>query len=88
MMEEIFFAGGDALVYLAKQMHKNCSITFVWGHPFSTYLSHDLIFNPIPLYAPIHILDDSPPFPHLCKYLMHGQFLNQKQIRIFECRIH
>ena len=27
---------GDALVYLAEPMHKKCSITFVWGHPFST----------------------------------------------------
>ena len=30
--------GGDVLVYLAKPMHKKCSITFVWGHPFSTYV--------------------------------------------------
>ena len=41
-MEEnnnIFFAGSDALVYLAQLMHKIYSITFVWGHPFSTYVS-------------------------------------------------
>ena len=33
MIEEnndIFRAGGDALVYLAKPMHKKA---FVWGHP-------------------------------------------------------
>ena len=40
MMEEnndIFLAGGDALVYLAVPMNKKYSTTFVWGHPFSTY---------------------------------------------------
>ena len=30
----IFLAGGDALVYLAGPMHKKYSTTFVWGHPF------------------------------------------------------
>ena len=38
MMEEnndIFYAGGDTLVYLAKPKHKKYSETFVWGHPFS-----------------------------------------------------
>ena len=38
MMEEnsnIFLAGGDALVYLDKKH----STTFVWSHPFSTYVS-------------------------------------------------
>ena len=42
MMEEnndIFLAGGDALVYLARPMHKKYSTTFVWGHSFSTYVS-------------------------------------------------
>ena len=46
MMEEnndIFLAGGDALVYLAEPMHKKCSITFVWGQPFivRTHLTTD-----------------------------------------------
>ena len=44
MMEEnndIFLAGGDALVYLAEPMHKKCSTTFVRGHPFSKYVSYD-----------------------------------------------
>ena len=39
MMEEnndIFLAGDDVLVYLAVPVHKKYSITFVWGHPFST----------------------------------------------------
>ena len=41
--------------------------------------------TPLPLYAPVHILDDPPPFPQLRKYLMHGLFFNQeteKNIRI------
>ena len=51
MMEEkndIFLAGSDALVYLAGPMHKKYSITFVWGHPFSTYVSYDQFFNLFP----------------------------------------
>ena len=42
MMEEnndIFLAGNDALVYLAIPMHKKYCTTFVWGHPFSKYVS-------------------------------------------------
>ena len=34
--------------------------------------------TPLPLYAPVHILDDPPPFPQLRTYLMHGLFLDQK----------
>ena len=30
-----------ALVYLAEPMHKKYSITFVWDHLFSTYVSYD-----------------------------------------------
>ena len=41
MMEEndIFLAGGDALVYLAGPKLKKSSTTYVWGHLFSTYVS-------------------------------------------------
>ena len=47
MMEEnndIFLAGADVLVYLAVprgalSVHKKYSTTFVWGHPFSMYVS-------------------------------------------------
>ena len=42
MMEEnndIFLVGSDALVFLAVTAHKKYSTTFVWGHPFSTYMS-------------------------------------------------
>ena len=41
-MEEnngIFPAGSSALVYLAEPMHKKYFTTFVWGYPFSTYIS-------------------------------------------------
>ena len=41
MMEEnndFLLAGGYALVYLAKPMHKKYFTAFVWGHPFSTYV--------------------------------------------------
>ena len=61
-MEEnnnIFLAGGDALLYLAEPMHKK---VFVWGHPLSTYLSYDF-FSSLPLWAPAYILDDAHPLP-------------------------
>ena len=29
---DIFLAGGDAVIYLAEPMYKPCSTTFVWGH--------------------------------------------------------
>ena len=34
--------------------------------------------TPLPLYAPVHILDNPPLFPELCTYLMNDLFLNQK----------
>ena len=80
-MEEnnnIFLAGRDALVHLAEPVHKKYSTTFVWGHPFGTYVSYDQFFNFLPLYAPAHILDDRSPFPQLRTYLIDGLFLNQK----------
>ena len=42
MMEEsndIFLVGVDALVYLTRLMHKKYYIIFVWGDPFSAYVS-------------------------------------------------
>ena len=69
---DIFLAGGDALVYLAEPTLKKYSTTFVWGHPFSTYVSYE------PLHASLHILEDHPPFPKLLTYLMDDLFLNQK----------
>ena len=42
---DIFLVDGDALVYLAEPMHKKHSTKFVWGHPFSTFVSYDQFFN-------------------------------------------
>ena len=76
---DIFLAGGDALVYLAESMQKRYFWKFIWGHLFSTYVSYDRFFNsPLP-YAPLHILYDSPPFPQLRSYLMDSLFLNQNR---------
>ena len=36
---DIFLAGGDALLYMAVPMHQKYSATLVWGHQFSTYVS-------------------------------------------------
>ena len=52
---DIFLAGGDALVYLAEPLHKKYSTKFVWGHPFSTYVSYNRQFtfwmtSPFPTY--------------------------------------
>ena len=46
---DILLAGGDTLVYLARPIHKKNSTTFVWGHPFSTYVSYDQFFNNLSL---------------------------------------
>ena len=50
-MEEnnnIFLAGGYALVYLAEPIHKEHSTKYFWGSPFSTYASYDQVFNSPP----------------------------------------
>ena len=73
-----FLAGDDVLVYLTKPVHKKYSTTFVWGHPFSTYVSYDQFFNPPP---PVRTCTDfgvHPTFPQLRTYLMDGLFLNEK----------
>ena len=83
MMEEnnkIFVAGGDALVYLAEPMHKKYSTAFVWDHPLSTYISYERFFNPLPLYAPAHILNEPPlappPIPPVA-YVLNGWPISQ-----------
>ena len=78
MMEEnndIFLAGGDAVVYLAEPVHKKYSTIFVWGHPFSTYVLYNQFFNPLPLYTP-HILDDPPSTPPVA-YVLNGWPISQ-----------
>ena len=79
MMKEnnnIFLAGSDAPVYLAKPMHKKYSTTFVCGHLLRTYVSYDQFFNTLALYAPVQVLGDPPSFPQLRMYFMDGLFLN------------
>ena len=60
MTEEnnIFPASGDVLVYLAEPLHKKYSTTFIWGYPFSRYVSYDRIFKPLFWMIPT-------PFPQL-----------------------
>ena len=59
---EIFLTGGDALGYLAGTMHKKYSTRFVWGHPFSRYVSYNQFFNPLPKCAfRVHL-----PSPSFC----------------------
>ena len=36
---DILLAGGDALVYLTRPIHKKYPTTYVWGHLFSAYVS-------------------------------------------------
>ena len=38
---DIFIAGGDALVYLTGTMHTKYSTAFGWGYSFSTYVFYD-----------------------------------------------
>ena len=83
---DIFLAGGDALVYLAEPMYKKYSTKWFLGNSFRTYVSYDVLFSPCAqLYT---FLMNSPPFLQLRTYLMDGLFLNQKQITTFQYRIH
>ena len=41
LKNDVFLAGGDALVYLNEPMHKKYSTAFAWGHLFSEYVSYD-----------------------------------------------
>ena len=75
MMEEsnnIFLAGGDALVYLAETVQKKNSTKLFWGNLFivRTYLMTDFL-TPLPLYAPVHIFDDLP-FILPVSYVLNG----------------
>ena len=45
---DIFLACCDALVYLVVPVHTKYSTTFVWGDPFTTYVSNDQFFNTPP----------------------------------------
>ena len=41
----IFLAGGGALVYLTEPMHKKYFTNLFWGIAFSTYVSYDRVFH-------------------------------------------
>ena len=91
VMEEnngTFLVGCDALVHLAEPMHKKYFATFVWGHPFSTYVSCDRFFNPSPQ---LHICTHFGWHPSIAPvaYALNGWPIShpKKQIRTFEYRI-
>ena len=85
---DIFLAGGDALVYLTEPMRKKYSTKLVWGHPFSTYIFYDLFFNsPFPVRTCKHLGWPPRPFPQLRMYLMVAYFSTKKQIT-FHYRLH
>ena len=75
MMQEssdIFLAGGDALVYLAKPLLNKYSTAFVWAiHLVRTYVMTNFSTH-------LHHLHDFTSFPQLRTYLMNGLFLNRK----------
>ena len=78
MMQEnsdIFLAGGDALVCLAEPMQISQQHLFVAIHLVRTYLMTN--FSPLlPLYTPVHILDDPPSIPPVA-YVLNGWPISQ-----------
>ena len=81
MMEEnkdIFLAGVGALVNLAGLMRKIYSTTFVWDHPFSTHVSFDELFNPLPPCTHMYVFRVTPfgvrDFIYLILLLSHFDF--------------
>ena len=78
-MEEnnsIFLAGGDAVVYLVKPMHKKYSAPCLGGHPFSTYVSYDRFFNPSPQVRICTHFDWLPSIPSVA-YVLNGKPISQ-----------
>ena len=81
---DIFLGGGDALVYLTRSMHKKYSTTFVWGHPFSTYVSYDLFFHPFCVRDFIDLVLSSPSLTLLvCHSVLLLLYLRNSKIDIF-----
>ena len=81
----IFLVSCDALKYLAELMHKKYSATFVWDHPFRTYISYDRVFNPSPqVHTCTHF--GWPPSIVPVAYVLNGWPIShpKKQIRTFE----
>ena len=63
-MEEnsnIFLVSGDALVYLADQMHEKYSTKLFWVYPFNTHLSYDSYNSPSPVRTFAHFGWLPPP---------------------------
>ena len=74
--QDIFLASGDALVYLAKPVHKKYSTKLFWGNPFSTYVSYGQFFNsPPPVRTCTHFWWP-PPIPQVV-YLRNGWLISQ-----------
>ena len=84
---DVFLVDGDVLVYLIEPMHKKYFITFAWGYPFSAYVSYNRFFNPLPLYPPVHNLDEPLRSPSCVRTSGMAYFSTKKQIRTFEYRI-
>ena len=86
---DIVLAGGDALLYLGEPMHKNYPTTFVWGHSFSTYVSHDRFLNsPPPVRTCTHFWRLPLLSPSCVRTSWMAYFPTKKQITTFEYRIH
>ena len=51
--KDIFFAGGDALLYLAIPVHKKYSATFVWDHPFKHMYAFRVTVSAVGLFQKI-----------------------------------
>ena len=78
--KDFFFAGGDALVYLAKPMLKKYSTKLLLGNQFSTHVSYERLFNSPPRVRTCTHFWWSPLHSPSCvlTYLTDGLFLNQK----------
>ena len=72
----------DALVYLARPMHKKYSTTFFWSHPFSTYVSYER-FRVTPFaYVISSILYSPLPF-WLCSFAIVSSCCFTSRIDVF-----
>ena len=97
MMEgnkDIFLAGDDGLGYLARPMYKKNSITFIWGHSFSTCGSYDRLFDashispcahmytfrvPPPFYV-CDLINLTPPLP-FCSFAIVSSYCLTSKIQ-------
>ena len=78
MMEKnnnVFLAGGDALLYFAEPMYKKYSTLFAAIHLLRTYLIADFL-TPFPLYTSVHMLDDPASIPPIA-YVLNGWPMSQ-----------